>query len=69
MKLKYISKSKRRYISLGKEMPNKKNPELNEIEVDDSFGKLLLCERDGCNKVWEEIKPRRAKAEQPQEVI
>ena len=69
MKLKYISKSKRRYLSLGKEFPNKKDVSQNEIDVKDELGKLLLCERNGSGKVWEEIKPRRAKAEQPQEVI
>jgi len=63
MKLRYISKNKRRYISLGKELPNKKDQSQNEIEVADSLGKILLCERVGSVPVWEEIKPRRAKAE------
>lgn len=67
MKLRYISKNKRRYVTLGKEFPNKKDPSLNEIEVDDSLGKLFLCERVGNKPLWEEIKPRRAKAEEVKE--
>lgn len=56
MKVKYISNSKRRYVSLGKEFPNKKNPALNEIEVADDLGKLLLLERSGGQQIWQEIK-------------
>lgn len=56
MKLRYISKNKRRYISLGREYPNRKDDKLNELEVDDSLGRLLLCERIGQQPLWQEIK-------------
>lgn len=55
MKLRYISKTKRRYVSLGKEFPNKDTTK-NEIEVEDSLGKLYLLERSGSLPLWEEIK-------------
>jgi hypothetical protein len=69
MKLRYISKNKRRYLNLGKEFPNKKDDSLNEIEVDDNYGKLLLCERVGSLPLWQEVKARRVKVEENQEVI
>lgn len=56
MKLRYISNNKRRYISLGKEYPNKKDPNLNIIEVADELGKILLLEQSGGSKLWQEIK-------------
>jgi hypothetical protein len=56
MKLRYISATKRRYTSIWKEFPNKKDKTQNEIEVDDSLGKLLLLERTGSCPLWEEIK-------------
>lgn len=69
MKLLYISKNSRRYLSLGKEFPNKKDESANEIDVDDSLGKLLLMERDGSNPVWQENKRRKKVEEEIQEVI
>ena len=63
MKLIYISKDKRRYNSLGREFPNKKDPSQNEIEVDDSLGKMLLMERGGNLPLWQEVKNKRVKPE------
>jgi hypothetical protein len=56
LKLLYISKNKRRYISLGKEYPNKKDASLNIVDVKDELGRLLLCERVGNQPLWQEIK-------------
>lgn len=52
MQLTYISKSKRRYPSLGKELPNKKDPSKNTIDVADSLGNILLLEREGSQPLW-----------------
>jgi len=68
MKLIYISKDKRRYNSLGREFPNKKDPSQNEIEVDDSLGKMLLMERGGNLPLWQEVKNKRARPEITEEV-
>ena len=63
MKLIYISKDKRRYNSLGREFPNKKDPSKNEIEVDDSLARFLLMERCGNLPLWKEVKNKRVKPE------
>ena len=59
MKLEYISSQKRRYVSLGKQFPNK---ESNEVEVDDSLGDKLLGERAGIKPLWAIVKPKKKAA-------
>ena len=68
MKLLYISKNKRRYLSLGKEFPNKKDPSANEIDVDNDLGKILLRERVGRKALWQEAKAKRSRPEITEEV-
>ena len=58
MKLTYVSKNKRRYLSLGKEFPNKIEDN-NTIDVLDDLGRILLMERSGSEKLWKEIKPKK----------
>ena len=58
MKLRYISKQLRRYISIGREFPNKE-ADKNEIEVEDNIVKMLLSERSGAMPLWKEVRTRR----------
>ena len=60
MKLRYISIIKRSYHKLGKEFPNS----TNEIEVDDNLGAILLRQKIGQVKLWEEVKERKRKVQE-----
>ena len=66
MKLRYISKQTRRYMSIGREFPNK-DADKNEIELEDNIGKMLLLERSGSMSLWEEVKTRRKSVEENKE--